>query len=494
MGSNVVWAIPDHPWPDGSDDAAIRVAMTVLEFSSRAARVGSFEGNEGIVTVRSTEHLNLDLSTHADVSRATEVALRANSGLAAVGFGVYGAGLVLSAAEAPQVVRELDAAAVVFPYVSAKDILDRPSGSLLIDFGLRPIEEAKNWPTLLQRIVDRVKPERMANPDRWRRENWWLLGRPNRELRQALTGLDFAIGTPRTAKHRIFVALDRSSRPDEGVVCVALADTALLGVLSSAIHVTWALAAGGTLEDRPRYNKSLCFDPFPFPSAPEEVRSGIAKLAERIGGHRDAALARDVRITMTKIYNVIEKLRTGEPLTPAERTIHELAACGILRDLHDELDRLVAEAYGWPWPMEREEILERLVALHDERVEEEKRGLIRWLRPDYQIPRFAPEQAPATLALDEAPTARSKRGKKGKTDEAAVRAEPTKAPWPATAVEQIAAITSLVTQQPRSADEIAACFTGAQSALVARHLETLALMGEIERGSDLAFRPVKRVA
>ena len=39
-----------------------------------------------------------------------------------------------------------------------------------------------------------------------------------------------------------------------------------------------------------------------------------------------------------------------------------------------KLDALVAEAYGWPWPMEREEILERLVALHDERVEEEKRG------------------------------------------------------------------------------------------------------------------------
>ncbi|MBK8003721.1 MAG: hypothetical protein IPK12_07160 [Gemmatimonadetes bacterium] len=61
----------------------------------------------------------------------------------------------------------------------------------------------------------------------------------------------------------------------------------------------------------------------------------------------------------------------------------------------------MAEAYGWPWPMEKEEILERLVRLHDERVEEEKRGLIRWLRPEYQIPRFAPEAAPATLNLPE---------------------------------------------------------------------------------------------
>ena len=94
----------------------------------------------------------------------------------------------------------------------------------------------------------------------------------------------------------------------------------------------------------------------------------------------------------TGMYNVVEKLRSGEALTEKERRIHEVAACGVLRDLHDELDRLVADAYGWPWPMETEEILARLVALHDERAEEEKRGpapVVRWLRPDYQIPRFS---------------------------------------------------------------------------------------------------------
>lgn len=58
----------------------------------------------------------------------------------------------------------------------------------------------------------------------------------------------------------------------------------------------------------------------------------------------------------------------------------------IPRDLHDELDALVAHAYGWPWPMPKEEILDRLVALHDARVVEEKAGKVRWLRPDYQIP------------------------------------------------------------------------------------------------------------
>jgi hypothetical protein len=36
-----------------------------------------------------------------------------------------------------------------------------------------------------------------------------------------------------------------------------------------------------------------------------------------------------------------------------------------------------------------DEIIAKLVALNKERSEEERRGLVRWLRPDYQIPRFA---------------------------------------------------------------------------------------------------------
>jgi hypothetical protein len=41
-----------------------------------------------------------------------------------------------------------------------------------------------------------------------------------------------------------------------------------------------------------------------------------------------------------------------------------------------------------------EEVLERLVALNAERAKEEAAGFVRWLRPDYQIPRFAKGAAP----------------------------------------------------------------------------------------------------
>lgn len=253
-----------------------------------------------------------------------------------------------------------------------------------------------------------------------------------------------------------------------------------MGVLSSSCHVLWALTAGGTLEDRPRYNKTLCFDPFPFPDPPKHLRERIGLVAEALDQHRKDAIARDERVTMTGMYNVVEKLRSGEKLTDKERAVHEIAACGVLRDLHDELDRLVAQAYGWPWPMEREEVLERLVALHDERVEEEKRGIIRWLRPEYQVPRFG-GAAPAVEAPElELPEAASPEvGKMVKVQ-----------PWPAGAIDQIGAAKAAVSAAPATPAEVAAAFAGAPVPLVARHLETLAMVGEVRVLPDGRYEAV----
>ncbi|WP_029415259.1 hypothetical protein [Brevundimonas bacteroides] len=73
----------------------------------------------------------------------------------------------------------------------------------------------------------------------------------------------------------------------------------------------------------------------------------------------------------------------------------------ILKDLHDQISRATADAYGWPHDLTDEQILEKLVALNAERAAEEAAGHVRWLRPDYQIPRFADGAgAPKTGELD----------------------------------------------------------------------------------------------
>jgi hypothetical protein len=165
-----------------------------------------------------------------------------------------------------------------------------------------------------------------------------------------------------------------------------MSDAFDLSVLSSRIHVTWTLAVGGLLEDRPIYTKTQCFDPFPFPDPPEEVKARLRDLGERLDSFRKERLAQHKQLTMTKMYNTLEKLHNGEEFSESDHDLYQAGLISVLREIHDEIDATVAQAYGWPKDLSDDEILERLVALNLERAAEERAGKVRWLRPDFQAP------------------------------------------------------------------------------------------------------------
>jgi hypothetical protein len=468
VGARVCWAIADHYWNDGSDDARVRVAMTVIAKNPTSATLVSVDGQARVVATVRVPRLNSDLTALADVPTAGATPLRADAGLTSQGYKLVGEGFVCSAEEGAAL---LDAdprhAEFVRPCRNGKDLTTQPRGVYLVDFGLCEEDEARGVPMLYDRIRDRVRPARLANPRASYARYWWRFAEPRRELRDALRGLRRYLATPEVSKHRFFTFLDGDVAPDGSLVCVATDDAFQLGVLSSTIHATWTLAAGSKMgiDGTPRYNKKACFEAFPFPDPPPALRARIASLAERLDAHRKAAIARGDKVGMTAMYNVVDKLRAGTYLTAAERAVHELAACGTLRDLHDELDRLVAEAYGWPAGEPTAAILDRLVGLHDERVAEERAGKVRWLRPDYQVPRFASEGATTTATEEEA------------VPEAPPT--PTRSAWPADAIGQITALRALAAARAISVDDAAGAFEGAKRELVARHLETLAILGEV---------------
>lgn len=465
-GARIVWAAPDHPWVDETDGAQVRVAMTVVAAESGSAVRVRVDDQARVVSEHVVAQLNADLSAHADVASATRTPLLSNRGLSSRGFTLVGRGFVLEEGEAQQLLAaDPGHAGIVRPYRNGKDLAARPRGVWVVDFGMRNEPEAREYPVLFDLVRTRVKPDRDANNRKAYRDYWWRFGEPRPEWRRAVNGLHRYIATGYVSKHRFFSFLDASVAPDEKLVAIAAADAYSLGVLSSRIHEEWALAAGTRLGvgNDPTYNNTLCFEPFPFPGPASELRENIAGVAERLDWHRKSALARDGSVTITGMYNVLEKLREGGALTPAERKVHDLGAVGVLRDLHDELDQVVAGAYGWEWPLTKEEILDRLVALHDERVLEEKGGRVRWVRPEYQVPRFGDN-----VVVVEAETG------SGETRAAAART-----PWPTEAADQIRALQSLLSSTPSTTEEAAAYFHGARRDLVHRHLETLEFMGEL---------------
>lgn len=339
-------------------------------------------------------------------------------------------------------------------------------------YGLSEAEVRERHPAVYQHVLANVKPHRAQNNRASYRDNWWLFGEQRSELRKALRGVSRYIATIETAKHRVFQFLPMSILPDNKLACIAIDDAYALGVLSSRMHVPWAIASGGRLGmgDDPVYVKSRCFDPFPFPAGVSELlRDKIRAEAEALDALRKRGLESHEDLTLTKLYNVLEALREGRALTELERDMHDRGLVTLIRQHHDAIDALVAEAYGWPADLSDEEILTRLVALNKERAAEEARGLIRWLRPEYQAPDY---KAPVTQTLD--------------LGETAAVLPDNVIPWPGSLPEQVSAVQSILTAAatPLAPQDVARAFKGKRATTVRPVLDALAGIGMARRLKD----------
>ena len=257
-----------------------------------------------------------------------------------------------------------------------------------------------------------VFPVRQASKNQKLKEQWWLHERPRPGFRKAIKNIERYIATPRTAKHRFFVFLPVDIISESEVITIALDDAYYLGILSTSIHAKWCLANGGSMGvyiGNIRYNNSVCFNPFPFPDSTPEQKQKIRELGERLDSHRKQVQAAHPDITITGMYNLLEKLRAGTPFSDIDRAYNNRALVSTLNQIHEELDKAVFEAYGWqdlsgkPTAEIDETILERLVALNAERAAEERNGHIRWLRPEYQAPTQTQSTQIALTGIDVEP-------------------------------------------------------------------------------------------
>ena len=485
---SIAWAIPDHPWVDAASGAAVRIAMTVGQpgdapgmLQTVVAEGGAEADAVHIELAEKAGRIHADLSIGADVVGAK--ALQANGGLTSRGLMLFGAGFIVTPDEAAK----LQPCDRIRPYRNGRDPTDKPRGVLVIDFyGLTADEARSRYPAAYQWLLDRVKPERDENRDTQIKANWWLHGRTRSEWRPALAGQPRYIATVETAKHRTFQFLDAAIAPDNKLVCIALADAYALGVLSSQAHVAWALAAGSRLGvgNDPVYVKTTCFEKFPFPAASPEQQTRIAALAEQLDTHRKRQQAAHPDLTLTGMYNVLAKLKSGDPLTAKDKTIHEQGLVAVLRQLHDELDTAVLEAYGWQdlAPTATDALLDRLVALNAERAAEEAAGHIRWLRPDFQNPSAVVDtQKQAKMDLPQ-----------NRPSTATTSAQPAaKRHWPAALPEQVTAIAQTLADSPTplSDSEIAERFTGKGpwKKRLPQLLETLVALGRARMSGDGRF-------
>lgn len=502
---SLAFAIPDHPWVDSSDGAAVRIAMTVGALEPCEGRVLTSiheeDTSQDEIKVMFTECSGVifsDLRIGANVAGAKT--LLANSNISSPGVKLHGAGFIVT----PDQATSLGMASVpglnhhIRNYRNGRDLVQSSRGVMVIDlFGLSLSEVQGRFPAVYQWVLERVKPERDQNNRATYRNNWWIFGEARKDWRSASKDLPRYIATVETTKHRIFQFLVADILPDNMLVCIASDSSLLLGVLSSRIHVAWALAVGGRLGvgNDPRYNKTRCFETFPFPAATPEQEQTIRDVAEKIDAHRKRQQGQHPNLGITDIYNVLEKLRSGETLTAKDKSINEQGLVSVLRELHDQLDRAVFSAYGWedlgdelvglpgattPLPTKSEaqaraegELLTRLVDLNTQRAGEEVSGKIRWLRPDFQNPSAgsAAQHAQDEVDLSEVETiATVAQGK---------------VTWPKVMREQIAAVRGALSAGPLSAQDIAGRFKRSPVTAVQGVLDSLLDMGIVQEEGGL---------
>jgi type II restriction/modification system DNA methylase subunit YeeA len=377
----------DEPWT--VDGAAVRVSMICF---GRGIERPKLNGQlvEKILPDLTANESDFDLTKATRLSENADICFE---GVKKYGpFDVDGT-LARKWLCAPLNVNGLPNSVVLKRLTTAMDIVRRPEDRWVIDFGPNSSStEAACFEAPFSFAEEVVKPYRDQVRDEKTRIKWWLYERPRPKLVSKLSPLARYIATPRVAKHRIFIWLEKACNPDTAIDAIARDDDTSFGILHSTFHELWSLRMGTFLGvgNDPRYTPSTTFETFPFPEgltpnisaadyADDPRAIAIATAAARLNELRENWLnpadlvVREPEVVPGYPDRILPKDEAAAKEL-SKRTLTNLynARPAWLDNAHKALDEAVADAYGWgdDWRaglLTEDEILARLFRLNQER-------------------------------------------------------------------------------------------------------------------------------
>ncbi len=256
----------DEPWVN--EGAAVRVSLAAFGEAEQSAQLNGAPATKIHADLTSS---NLDSTGTESASITSANPLPTNGATAYVGIQKTGP------FEIPgEVAREWlrmpnpnghSNSVVVRPWFNGLDVTRRNRDMWIVDFGAdMQASEAALFEKPFEHVTEHVKPTRVGKREARTNECYWLFQWSRPVMRAAIQGLPRFIVTPEVAKHRIFALLPITTVADKNLTVVARADDTTFGILHSRFHELWALRMGTSLEDRPRYTPTTCFETFPFPA------------------------------------------------------------------------------------------------------------------------------------------------------------------------------------------------------------------------------------
>ncbi len=271
---------------------------------------------------------------------------------------------------------------VVFPYLNGQDFNSRPDQSpsrWVINFFDWEMERAKSYTSVFAIVKEKVLPERLKIKHEGTRkkgsEYFWRYDSQAKELYQTIAPLKRVIVKSEVGNMLSFALVPNKCVFSHMVIVFPFDAFFAVALLQSSLHEVWARQYGSSMRTDLRYTPSSCFDTFSFPLAP----INLELIGKKYHEHRRGIL-----------------LKRQEGLTQTYNRFHDPdeteADIRILRELHVEMDKAVAAAYGWIdldlghgfhetkqglrftiSESARREVLGRLLKLNHERYAEEAR-------------------------------------------------------------------------------------------------------------------------
>jgi Eco57I restriction-modification methylase/restriction-modification enzyme MmeI-like protein len=317
----IIRATPDCPWP-GS--AVLRIAQVHL-FK------GKFQG-ACYLNNKLADQISAFLDDSSVENRLHH--LPSQTGISYKGVDTGGLGFIVTADELEQIKKsEPESLNLIWPFLNGQEFMSHPeqlASRLIINFSEMSLPQASRHRILMELVKSRVLPYRQTVNRKANRERWWLYNEPRPGLYSAISGLQRVLINCVVSKYVCFEFVSPRTVFANTLNIFAVSSCSFYAVSQSSIHEAWARYYGSTLRTDLRYNPTDCFETFPFPS--EIISLEIIGLLYHTH-RRSIMLARQEGLTKT--YN-----RFHDPEEKSTDIRH-------LRELHQEMDEAVAQAYGW---------------------------------------------------------------------------------------------------------------------------------------------------
>jgi hypothetical protein len=324
-GWSIYAAISDLPWPGTA--GVIVSCVSLIRRNWEGARL--LNGK----TVSS-----IDSRLEANEGELSITPLVENDSTLYLGAKPDSLGFTLSPAEAQAILSEHpNYSAVIRPYFSGTDInecADLQAPRSIIDFSGMSLDAAAAYPELLQIVEREVKPSRIKLKRDSYKERWWQFTEPQIALFQSIRRFSEVLAMCRVSKHFALRLVPTMAVYSDSTVIFVRYTMNDFAVLSSSIHNSWAVQFGGThgsgTPEYKTYKPATCGLSYPFPTF-----TAAAELAGRAYYDARQQVMRANAGGLTATYN-----RLHDPREKSPAIIH-------LRVLRSDLDRAVADAYGW---------------------------------------------------------------------------------------------------------------------------------------------------